>query len=677
MKKMKLAGKISLGFGLLIAISLALGGMAVYSMLEVQGQSQRLNDQYVKEVEITSNLERDALVTMFHMRAYALREDQEGLKQAEASLEKVKSDLSRGQELAAKYPALAKLQANVETAQGKVAQYEKLVGDSVALNKKMADFRNEMDKSAGAYMEQCFKYLRDMNDTMSVEMDSGAGPEQLHPRHRKINLINEVIDVGNNVRVLNFKAQTFWDPALMEQALAKLDEVDPKMQELLKTTRQEGNKQQLSAIENAGMTYGQAMAGFLSTWNEARSLDKTRNAAGDEVLALARQTNEAGLMAMGGISEDSVSHLASASWVLIVGLLIALVLGVVLAVVITLSITRPIGLVIDGLSQGSQQVAAASGQVANASQALAEGAAEQAAALEETSSSLEEMASMTKQNADNANQANGLTTETNAVVKKANGAMTELTQSMDQIQKTSEETSKIIKTIDEIAFQTNLLALNAAVEAARAGEAGAGFAVVADEVRNLAMRAAEAAKNTSNLIESSVNNIKRGSELVGRTNQAFSEVAASSEKVTELVGEIAAASTEQAQGIDQVNKAATEMDKVTQQVAANAEESAASAEELSAQASTMQGFVDDLVGLVGSRGSDGFKKSRKEPKAKARKAKQAEHVPQLAYSPAPPASRAGRSSAAGKAAAPPLALKGKTKKPEEVIPLEDDDFADF
>jgi methyl-accepting chemotaxis protein len=194
------------------------------------------------------------------------------------------------------------------------------------------------------------------------------------------------------------------------------------------------------------------------------------------------------------------------------------------------SISRPINRIIEGLTEGAEQMASGSTQVASASQSLAEGASEQAAGLEETSSSIEEMASMTKKNAENAGQANHLMIDTGKVVGGANQAMGELNQSMNEISLASEETSKIIKTIDEIAFQTNLLALNAAVEAARAGEAGAGFAVVADEVRNLAMRAAEAAKNTANLIEGTVKRIKNGSEIVNRTNEAFVKVVQGSKK---------------------------------------------------------------------------------------------------------------------------------------------------
>ncbi len=264
------------------------------------------------------------------------------------------------------------------------------------------------------------------------------------------------------------------------------------------------------------------------------------------------------------------------------------------------SLTKPIHLVIKGLTLTSKRVSSASGQVASSSQELAEGASEQAASLEETSSSLEEMSSMIRQNADHASEADQLMKETNQIVRKANESMGLLGQSMKDISGASEETFKIIKTIDEIAFQTNLLALNAAVEAARAGEAGAGFAVVADEVRNLAMRAADAASNTSQLIEGIVKKIGGGTELVTKTAHAFADVDTNAAKAAELVSEIAAASEEQAEGTQQVNKAVNQMDKVIQQNAANSEEIAAAADELNRQATEMRQFVHDLVGTVGS-----------------------------------------------------------------------------
>jgi methyl-accepting chemotaxis protein len=209
------------------------------------------------------------------------------------------------------------------------------------------------------------------------------------------------------------------------------------------------------------------------------------------------------------------------------------------------------------------------------------------------------MSSMTKQNANNSGQAHILMKEAAASVQTASASMSELTASMSDILKASDETSKIIKTIDEIAFQTNLLALNAAVEAARAGEAGAGFAVVADEVRNLALRAAEAAKTTASLIEGTSKKVREGSEYVNRSNAVFSRVADSTSKIRDLISEIAAASSEQAKGIEQVNIAVSEMDKITQQNAATAEESASASEEMSAQAEQMKDIVSDLVALIG------------------------------------------------------------------------------
>jgi len=334
-------------------------------------------------------------------------------------------------------------------------------------------------------------------------------------------------------------------------------------------------------------------------------------------------------------------------------MLIGLVLAMGLGVFITRSLTRTISQIVSSLNEGSDQVAAAATEVSSASQSLAQGSSEQAASLEETSASLEEMASMTRTNAENARQADALMGDTARVVDHANQSMGGLTQSMQEVSAASQETAKIIKTIDEIAFQTNLLALNAAVEAARAGEAGAGFAVVADEVRALAMRAAEAAKNTASMIEATVDKVKEGSDLVTKTADAFSQVAGSTGKVKELVAEIAAASGEQSQGVDQINKAVTEMNSVTQQTAANAEESASAAEQLNAQSEQMKGVVGDLVALVGGDGAQPNGHHSGEAPTGGLKNRRATVRQSL-----------------GQAA-------GKSLNPEQVIPMEEDNFKDF
>ena len=294
--------------------------------------------------------------------------------------------------------------------------------------------------------------------------------------------------------------------------------------------------------------------------------------------------------------------------IMLAGIIIIAVAASIILWTVQRSISTPINHIVENLNEGAEQVSSASSEISSASQNLSEGASEQAASIEESSSSLEEISSRTKKNAESATEADKLMKESNEVVLKANRSMGELSSAMEEISKTGEETAKIIKTIDEIAFQTNLLALNAAVEAARAGEVGAGFAVVAGEVRNLAMRAAEAARNTSHLIDGTVKRIRQGSDLVVKTNEAFSEVAKGTRKVGELVSEIAVSSREQALGIDQVNKAVDGMDKIAQRNAANAEESASTSEELSAQAVQMKEIVSALVNLVGENGKRGIRK---------------------------------------------------------------------
>ncbi len=276
----------------------------------------------------------------------------------------------------------------------------------------------------------------------------------------------------------------------------------------------------------------------------------------------------------------------------------ALIIGIILAVAITRSVTRPINHAIAVLSQGAEHITYASGQISDASRSLADGANTQAASLEETSSALEEMASMTRQNAENAQKTNASTQQTAKLVEKGGHAMTDMAKAMGEISDRSEKVSRIIKTIEDIAFQTNLLALNAAVEAARAGEAGKGFAVVADEVRNLSQRSAQAARDTADLINGTVESVRNGSDIAGVLTKDFVDIQSGTKEIGKLISEIASATNEQAQGVDQVNTSVAQMDKVTQQNASNAEETATSSGELITQAESLNTVVDDLVRLV-------------------------------------------------------------------------------
>lgn len=290
------------------------------------------------------------------------------------------------------------------------------------------------------------------------------------------------------------------------------------------------------------------------------------------------------------------------------------------------------------VADSAGQVGSASSQISEGAQKLAEGASVQASSIEEISASLQEMQAMTAQNADNAGQANTLAGEAVASADKGNNAMVKMEEAINKIKASSDETAKIVKTIDEIAFQTNLLALNAAVEAARAGDAGKGFAVVAEEVRSLAKRSAEAAKTTAELIDGAVKNAEGGVNITEEVRKILTDIVEGSKNVNGLIGEIASASKEQAEGIKQITEGVTSMDKVTQENSANSEQSAAAATQLNEQAMALNQMISQFN--LGQRNA--------KPQAVAVRSAPVKQNKQ-----------------------------NKPLKPQQVIPLDDDDLAQF
>lgn len=570
-KNMKLGMKISAGFCVLILITLVLGGLAVVKMKAVVAQSKMLGDEYTPESKLSSDLERRTYRTMYAIRGYNFTKDRNYLENGRAALTQVMETIADAEKLAGKAPHLVHLKGALDEVKAAMNDFERLTMETektVAMLEKLA---TEMDDAAKIYMDNSSDYLKAMNTSMlRVLADEDSLFQIRAERLKMINLINDIVGLCNAARIASLSARANRNMQIMADGIKTVfPDIEKKIQELESITLIASNQKQLQDIQAQGKAFKAAMENYLAGSTELDNLNAKQVAAGTKSLELARNLTKNAIDQTNKIADQASAALSNVSMTVMIGLGIALIFGILLAVFITRSITLPILRVIAGLNEGADQVASAAVQVSSASQSLAEGSSEQAASVEETSSSLEEMSSMTKQNAQNAGQANSLMTETKEVVSQAKMSMSQLTTSMTDISKASEETFKIIKTIDEIAFQTNLLALNAAVEAARAGEAGAGFAVVADEVRNLAMRAADAAKNTSTLLEGTVKKVKDGSELVTRTNDAFLQVAV------------------------------TEMDKVTQQNAATAEESASASQELNAQAEQMKSMVGELVDMVG------------------------------------------------------------------------------
>jgi methyl-accepting chemotaxis protein/methyl-accepting chemotaxis protein-1 (serine sensor receptor) len=270
------------------------------------------------------------------------------------------------------------------------------------------------------------------------------------------------------------------------------------------------------------------------------------------------------------------------------------------AFVVLMALIKDLKQITRSVAEAAREIGNASSHLASSSNALAQQSSQQAASIEETSASSEEINSMARKNTENSGAAADLVGQSQQKFHETNQSLQQMVLAMGEIKNSSSKISKIIKSIDEIAFQTNLLALNAAVEAARAGEAGQGFAVVADEVRNLAHRCAQAAQETAALIEESIAKSGDGKLKVDRVAAAIQAIIAEAGTVKGLVDEVSLGSRQQATGIEQIAKAITQMEQVTQQTAASAEESAAAAEELNAQSEALRGIVLHLTAMAGS-----------------------------------------------------------------------------
>ncbi len=367
------------------------------------------------------------------------------------------------------------------------------------------------------------------------------------------------------------------------------------------------------------------------------------------------------------MEKQANSRISSTTRFIVIGSVVFGIIGVVVAFFFGRGIVNKLVDVIDGLRSGAEQVAAASTQVSQSSQEMAEGNSEQASSLEESSASLEEMSSMTQQNSGNASEADGLMRETQDVVKDGVQTMQKMSSAIEDIDESSAETAKIIDTIDEIAFQTNLLALNAAVEAARAGEAGKGFAVVAEEVRNLAQRSAEAASDTAELIEGSRENVEEGVAATEELEDHMETIQERTGKAQTMIAEISAASDEQADGIEQVNEAVAQMNEVVQQSASNSEETASAAEELSSQAQEMNAMVEQLANIVGGEADDSDTASVS-TSGNSYSGNQGNN-PKTSNNQSSPGGSAKQSQTSDS--------DNQSESPEQVIPLDSDNFEDF
>ena len=596
-KNMKLGFKISAGFAAILIIAVLLGGFCVLSMKNTQVQAGKLSGEFVPEAAVANNVERTALSIIYAIRGYSFTYDEKYLEEGRKGLEDINKYLKDAKELGEKNADLGKLKENAAKAQEGVDAYSKLVDETQAGIKTLAEQQKKLDESGGVFVNTCNAYIALQNNLMDKAISSGkvAGMSAIND---KTNIVVAMRSEGNQIIRDTYKAQSLRDPKIVEATLKNFDQIYENSAKLDKFNNTAFEKEQIIKNREAAKTYNSVINSYVETFIKLQETTKLRQEAAAKVIEAAKETTILGMDQTKGAANSASVTLAASSGLMIIGLIGAVAAGSFLAWIIVLGITKPINRIVEGLNETANQVSSASGQLSSSSQQLAEGSAEQAASIEETSSTLEESASMVRQNTENTKQAAILAKNAKDAAGKGNREMAEMMTSMTELKKSSDQIAKIIKVIDEIAFQTNILALNAAVEAARAGEAGMGFAVVAEEVRNLAQRSAQAAKDTAEIIESNIHLSEQGVAVSKNVNTSLTEINEQAQKVSDLLDEVSAASQEQAQGLAQINKAISQMEQVVQSNASTAEESASASEELSSQSVNMKDIVNSLVQLV-------------------------------------------------------------------------------
>jgi methyl-accepting chemotaxis protein len=649
---MKLGTRITLGFELFIIIAIALGGLAIWSMLGAKRTAVQLAEAKMPETKLANDVERKVLQILSEGRSFAFTEEKHFLDTTRQLIKEAGSDIASSKSHATKIHD-NDFMKSAENAEAKVLVYGKLLTEIVGKTEGMAKEKAASMEAVNKYTKVCYEFLDNQKvklnrkikelanqcvDAQSAVRDpkpdlsyhqtgNGSQPAATASQNKtgntdedivkvknteksiktllgNINLAYEIVDMCKWIQIGNWQAIATRDPKLFKDTMEIFGLVNAKLDELQSSSKDAENLKSIEECRAAGKDYMQSLERFVTYWFAREDLNKKQQGVVNEFLKTAKESAQVSMRNTTTTSLNAASSLSLSSTVMMIGLAIAVVVGNILAFFITRGITKPIRRIIQDLTGGADQVAAAAGEISTVSQQAAEGASEQAAALEETSAALEEMGSTSKINADNATKANTMMAQATEVVTKSQTVMNQTSDAMAKINEASAKIASIIKVIEDIAFQTNLLALNAAVEAARAGEHGKGFAVVAGEVRNLAGRSAKAANETAQLISDTIERVKKGTSLNGELAVSFAKVNEVSLGVAQLVDQIAKASGEQAKGVDQVNTATVQMNQVVQHSAANAEESAAAAEQLSNQSQVLMRTVDQLVNLVGGTHSD-------------------------------------------------------------------------
>ncbi len=604
---MKLSRKMYFGFSIIIVLAIIQGCISVLAMRSLREETNVLSDEYTPEVILAGEVRYQIAMAGYHMRAYFTSLNEKDYQTGVDRLTALNAAMGKLRDLEKTQTQLAKLGSYLSDLDPGIAKYaelcaaiQKAAAANAAARQKSADsfaaFAKAADGLAGIFAED----LERENGAYRADA-SKANADTVIRRHQRMLELLGIRDSLDDLRGRMWEAVTRADNAALGKIAEEVAGIVKRAETLHQATRQEKNKPLTAALVANAVIVSESINAISGTGQEMARLGAERLVVFNNILDQFGAMGESGAAGIESASGRAVVEANRALAVQLICMALVAAIGIAASIWIVRGISSRVETVTEQLARVGRNLDEEASAIASASEHLASLASNQASSLEETASALEQVSSMARQNADNVQETNRETGVVVQQIEEGAVAVDDMSNAMTEINEQSEKISNIIKTIEEIAFQTNLLALNAAVEAARAGEAGKGFAVVADEVRNLAQRSAQAAQETTTLIQGTVERVRRGGEISGRLGELFGRIEKSAQNVGRLVAEITNAIGEQAQGVDQVNNAMAQIDSATQESSAEADKVRTTSRDIENESGNLLAATNDLQRLV--RGS--------------------------------------------------------------------------